>query len=158
MNFHKVSVSNTLVTTYRWSIDCCVTFVVGSDELRRVCVMGAGSKSPHRRAGCNACVLEDETWRCWLVDCPRFAFWRSNSNNTLLVPMLTGVYHIWYFTGTVIDYRNWHLSLGRRFRSLKLWFVLRSFGVEGFRTYIRRVRVSPFLIPSSPFLIPSRLF
>ncbi|EIM88378.1 uncharacterized protein STEHIDRAFT_95546 [Stereum hirsutum FP-91666 SS1] len=40
--------------------------------------------------------------------------------------------------GTVIDYRNWHLSLGRRFRSLKLWFVLRSFGVEGFQTYIRR--------------------
>jgi len=41
-------------------------------------------------------------------------------------------------TGIVIDYRNWHLSLGRRFRSLKLWFVLRSFGVEGFQTYIRK--------------------
>jgi aromatic-L-amino-acid/L-tryptophan decarboxylase len=40
--------------------------------------------------------------------------------------------------GTVIDYRNWHLSLGRRFRSLKLWFVLRSFGVKGFQKYIRR--------------------
>ncbi|KAF8348273.1 pyridoxal-dependent decarboxylase conserved domain-containing protein [Amanita rubescens] len=40
--------------------------------------------------------------------------------------------------GTVIDYRNWHLGLGRRFRSLKLWFVLRSFGAEGFRQYIRR--------------------
>ncbi|TFK44455.1 pyridoxal phosphate-dependent transferase [Crucibulum laeve] len=40
--------------------------------------------------------------------------------------------------GTVIDYRNWHLGLGRRFRSLKLWFVLRSFGVEGFQKYIRK--------------------
>ncbi|TFY80083.1 hypothetical protein EWM64_g3932 [Hericium alpestre] len=40
--------------------------------------------------------------------------------------------------GTVIDYRNWHLSLGRRFRSLKIWFVLRSFGIEGFQSYIRR--------------------
>ncbi|KAA1472514.1 hypothetical protein DENSPDRAFT_821425 [Dentipellis sp. KUC8613] len=39
--------------------------------------------------------------------------------------------------GTVIDYRNWHLSLGRRFRSLKIWFVLRSFGIEGFQSYIR---------------------
>jgi len=38
----------------------------------------------------------------------------------------------------VIDYRNWHLSLGRRFRSLKLWFVLRSFGVEGFQANIRK--------------------
>jgi hypothetical protein len=41
--------------------------------------------------------------------------------------------------GTVIDYRNWHLSLGRRFRSLKVWFVLRSYGAEGFRNYIRKV-------------------
>ncbi|KAF9453963.1 hypothetical protein P691DRAFT_526375 [Macrolepiota fuliginosa MF-IS2] len=41
-------------------------------------------------------------------------------------------------SGLVIDYRNWHLALGRRFRSLKLWFVLRSFGVEGFRNYIKR--------------------
>ncbi|KAM6502085.1 Pyridoxal phosphate-dependent transferase [Amanita muscaria] len=40
--------------------------------------------------------------------------------------------------GTVIDYRNWHLGLGRRFRAVKLWFVLRSFGAEGFRDYIRR--------------------
>jgi len=40
--------------------------------------------------------------------------------------------------GTVIDYRNWHLGLGRRFRSLKLWFILRSYGVEGFRKHIRR--------------------
>ncbi|KAH9485139.1 Tryptophan decarboxylase 2 [Psilocybe cubensis] len=40
--------------------------------------------------------------------------------------------------GTVIDYRNWHLGLGRRFRSLKMWFVLRGFGAEGFRMYIRR--------------------
>lgn len=46
--------------------------------------------------------------------------------------------------GTVIDYRNWHLALGRRFRSLKLWFVLRGFGVEGFRNYIRRVCLSFF--------------
>ncbi|EIW80802.1 hypothetical protein CONPUDRAFT_144722 [Coniophora puteana RWD-64-598 SS2] len=40
--------------------------------------------------------------------------------------------------GTVIDYRNWHLGFGRRFRSLKFWFVLRSHGVQGFQDYIRR--------------------
>ncbi|PAV17055.1 aromatic-L-amino-acid decarboxylase [Pyrrhoderma noxium] len=40
--------------------------------------------------------------------------------------------------GTVIDYRNWHLSLGRRFRSLKVWFVLRSFGIKGFQEHIRK--------------------
>jgi len=41
-------------------------------------------------------------------------------------------------SGTVIDYRDWHIPLGRRFRSLKLWFVIRHYGVEGLRYHIRR--------------------
>jgi aromatic-L-amino-acid/L-tryptophan decarboxylase len=41
--------------------------------------------------------------------------------------------------GTVVDYRNWSLALGRKFRSAKLWFVLRSYGIEGYRAHIRRV-------------------
>jgi aromatic-L-amino-acid/L-tryptophan decarboxylase len=40
-------------------------------------------------------------------------------------------------SGAVIDYRDWQVPLGRRFRALKLWFVLRSFGVEGLRAKIR---------------------
>jgi aromatic-L-amino-acid decarboxylase len=40
--------------------------------------------------------------------------------------------------GTVIDYRDWHIQLGRRFRSLKLWFVIRYYGVEGLQYHIRR--------------------
>lgn len=40
--------------------------------------------------------------------------------------------------GAVTDYRNWGLSLGRRFRSLKILFMLRSFGVEGFQAHLRR--------------------
>ena len=39
--------------------------------------------------------------------------------------------------GAVIDYRDWQVPLGRRFRSLKLWFVLRSYGVEGLQAHIR---------------------
>ena len=38
--------------------------------------------------------------------------------------------------GRVTDYRDWGIPLGRRFRALKLWFVLRSYGVEGLRTRI----------------------
>lgn len=41
-------------------------------------------------------------------------------------------------TGAVIDYRDWHIPLGRRFRALKLWFVIRHYGVEGLRYHIRR--------------------
>ncbi|WVR04512.1 hypothetical protein IAU60_001516 [Kwoniella sp. DSM 27419] len=40
--------------------------------------------------------------------------------------------------GTVIDYRNWQIALGRRFRSLKVWFVLRSYGVQGFQKHLER--------------------
>lgn len=40
--------------------------------------------------------------------------------------------------GAVIDYRDWHVPLGRRFRALKLWFVIRHYGVEGLRHHVRR--------------------
>lgn len=40
-------------------------------------------------------------------------------------------------TGNVIDYRNWQVPLGRRFRALKLWWVLRSYGATGIRQMVR---------------------
>jgi aromatic-L-amino-acid/L-tryptophan decarboxylase len=40
-------------------------------------------------------------------------------------------------SGAVIDYRDWHIPLGRRFRALKLWFVIRHYGVEGLRHHVR---------------------
>lgn len=40
-------------------------------------------------------------------------------------------------TGAVIDYRDWQIALGRRFRALKLWFVIRHYGAEGLRHHIR---------------------
>ncbi len=41
-------------------------------------------------------------------------------------------------SGAVIDYRDWQIPLGRRFRALKLWFVVRHYGVEGLRYHVRR--------------------
>jgi len=41
-------------------------------------------------------------------------------------------------SGAVFDYRDWHIQLGRRFRALKLWFVIRHYGIEGLRHHIRR--------------------
>jgi len=40
--------------------------------------------------------------------------------------------------GLVNDYRDWGVALGRRFRALKLWFVLRNYGTEGIRDTIRK--------------------
>ena len=39
--------------------------------------------------------------------------------------------------GAVVDFRDWQIPLGRRFRALKLWFVLRWYGAEGLRAHIR---------------------
>ncbi len=41
-------------------------------------------------------------------------------------------------SGAVFDYRDWQVPLGRRFRALKLWFVLRYYGIEGLQHHIRR--------------------
>ena len=40
-------------------------------------------------------------------------------------------------SGLVTDYRDWQIGLGRRFRALKIWFVLRSYGLSGIRTMMR---------------------
>jgi len=40
-------------------------------------------------------------------------------------------------SGEVIDYRDWQVPLGRRFRALKLWWVLRSYGAAGLRHHLR---------------------
>jgi aromatic-L-amino-acid/L-tryptophan decarboxylase len=40
-------------------------------------------------------------------------------------------------SGAVIDYRDWQVPLGRRFRALKLWFAIRCDGVDAFQSMIR---------------------
>jgi len=66
--------------------------------------------------------------------------------------------------GKVNDYRDWSVPLGRRFRALKLWFVIRSYGLEGIREKLREhIRLSGYfceelaaeshlVIPVKPFL------
>lgn len=41
-------------------------------------------------------------------------------------------------SGLVTDYRDWQLPLGRRFRALKIWFVLRTYGVSGIQRLVRK--------------------
>lgn len=54
--------------------------------------------------------------------------------------------------GQIPDYRHWQIPLGRRFRSLKVWFVIRSLGVAGLQEYIRHVSVTkPFVIVTTRY-------
>ncbi|XP_049586369.1 aromatic-L-amino-acid decarboxylase isoform X3 [Syngnathus scovelli] len=41
-------------------------------------------------------------------------------------------------SGLVTDYRHWQIPLGRRFRSLKMWFVFRMYGLHGLQAHIRK--------------------
>uniref|UniRef100_A0A3B4UME8 Aromatic-L-amino-acid decarboxylase n=2 Tax=Seriola TaxID=8160 RepID=A0A3B4UME8_SERDU len=41
-------------------------------------------------------------------------------------------------SGLVTDYRHWQIPLGRRFRSLKLWFVFRMYGLQGLQAHVRK--------------------
>ena len=54
----------------------------------------------------------------------------------------------------VNNYRDWGIQLGRRFRALKLWFVLRSYGMDGirqkFRAHIQLAKAFAQQLKSSP--------
>ncbi|XP_039296433.1 tyrosine decarboxylase [Nilaparvata lugens] len=41
------------------------------------------------------------------------------------------------YSNSTIDYRHWGVPLSRRFRSLKIWFVMRSYGISGLQAYVR---------------------
>lgn len=41
-------------------------------------------------------------------------------------------------SGLVTDYRDWQIPLGRRFRALKVWFVMRTYGLQGMQAHIRK--------------------
>lgn len=40
-------------------------------------------------------------------------------------------------SGLAIDYMHWQIPLSKRFRSLKLWFVIRNYGIKGLQKHIR---------------------
>ena len=83
-------------------------------------------------------VFNPHKWLQTNVDCSAFFV----SDRTSLTSALTLVPE--YLrnpaseSGAVIDYRDWQIELGRRFRALKLWFVLRSYGLSGLQEIIRR--------------------
>jgi len=76
----------------------------------------------------------------WLLtnfDCD--AFWTSDRDALTRALSITPEYlrNQASESGAVTDYRDWQIPLGRRFRALKLWFVIRHYGVEGLRAHIR---------------------
>ncbi|KIX02774.1 uncharacterized protein Z518_08716 [Rhinocladiella mackenziei CBS 650.93] len=63
----------------------------------------------------------------------------QNRNHLTRALSISAAYYVNKHTdsGLVTDYRDWQIPLGRRFRALKIWFVVRSYGLEGMRAHIR---------------------
>ncbi|KAK8567761.1 hypothetical protein V6N12_006336 [Hibiscus sabdariffa] len=61
-----------------------------------------------------------------------FAYFPSSSSVAgFLGEMLSSGFNV------VVDYKDWQITLSRRFRAMKLWLVLRSYGVANLRNFLR---------------------
>jgi len=82
-------------------------------------------------------AMNPHKWLLTNFDCD--AFWVADSSALLGVLSVLPEFlrNAASETGAVIDYRDWQIQLGRRFRALKLWAVLRWYGAEGLREHVR---------------------
>jgi len=74
----------------------------------------------------------------WLMvhfDCT--AMWVKNSRSLHRTFNVEPLYLQHENTGLAIDYMHWQIPLSKRFRALKLWFVLRNYGISGLQKMIR---------------------
>jgi aromatic-L-amino-acid decarboxylase len=81
-------------------------------------------------------VFNPHKWLLTNFDCT--AYFVRDPATLLSTFQATPEYLRTAYDADVVNFRDWGIQLGRRFRALKLWFVIRSYGVEGLRTIIRR--------------------
>jgi aromatic-L-amino-acid decarboxylase len=87
-------------------------------------------------AGADSLVLNPHKWLLTNFDCT--AYYVRDPDSLLRTFQASPEYLRTAYDPEVVNFRDWGIQLGRRFRALKLWFVLRSYGVEGLQTMIRR--------------------
>jgi len=80
-------------------------------------------------------VFNPHKWLFTNVDCS--AFYMRNPQELAQALAVTPTYLESPIGEGMAEYRDWSVALGRRFRALKLWFVLRSYGAETLRRMIR---------------------
>jgi histidine decarboxylase len=72
-----------------------------------------------------------------LVNFDCACFWVDNGKALHQTFTVAPLYLKHKYSGDAIDYMHWQIGLSRRFRALKLWFVIRSFGINGLQMHIR---------------------
>ena len=86
--------------------------------------------------GADSIVFNPHKWLLTNFDCS--AYFVRDPAALLSTFQATPEYLRTAYDADVVNFRDWGIQLGRRFRALKLWFVIRSYGVEGLRAVIRR--------------------
>ncbi|VVC42125.1 Hypothetical protein CINCED_3A006683 [Cinara cedri] len=96
----------------------------------------------HHMAGVKYADSFDVNLHKWLLvnfDCS--AMWVKNATHLVDAFNVDRIYlkHSYQSEDPQLpDYRHWQIPLGRRFRALKMWFVLRLYGVEGLQAHIKK--------------------
>lgn len=75
-------------------------------------------------------------WMMVHFDCT--AMWVKNSQSLHRTFTVDPLYLKHENSGLAIDYMHWQIPLSKRFRALKLWFVIRNFGISGLQKHVRR--------------------
>ena len=86
--------------------------------------------------GADSYVFNPHKWLLTNFDCT--AYYVRDVPALLQACSITPEYLRTMHDAEVVNFRDWGIQLGRRFRALKLWFVLRSYGAEGIRAMLRR--------------------
>ncbi|KAK4880250.1 hypothetical protein RN001_008396 [Aquatica leii] len=84
---------------------------------------------------CDSFNFNPHKWLLVNFDCS--AMWVKDARYLVEAFNVDRIYLKHEHEGQAPDYRHWQIPLGRRFRSLKLWFVLRIYGIEGLQKHIR---------------------
>ncbi|XP_074654219.1 aromatic-L-amino-acid decarboxylase-like [Tubulanus polymorphus] len=79
--------------------------------------------------------MNPNKWLLTNFDCS--AFWVKDRDALTTALTVDPLYLQHHHGERAVDYRHWGIPLSRRFRALKLWFVIRNYGVEGLQNYIR---------------------
>jgi len=83
-------------------------------------------------------VMNPHKWLLVNFDCSALFVRDAALPDYLATFSLTPEYLRTAHDAEVANFRDWGIQLGRRFRALKLWWVLRSYGAEGLRAMLRR--------------------
>lgn len=103
---------------------------------------GSAAILPERRwilegvAGADSLVVNPHKWLFTNFDCS--AYFVRDVPALLATFSADPAYLRTRYDADVANFRDWGIQLGRRFRALKLWWVIRSYGVDGLRALLRK--------------------